>query len=507
MKFNEIVKNESIIKAIDKMGFEEMMPIQEKAIPFVYEKKDVIGHAKTGTGKTAAFAIPILEFVKPKTKSIQGLILVPTRELAKQVADEIKRLAYYQKGISICEIYGGISYTKQKAELKAQPTIIVATPGRLIDLLERNYLTLDSISHLVLDEADEMLSIGFQKELETIVTYLNDDRQTMLFSATFNKNVEKIAKQYLTNPTKISVVDEDKVANSIEQKYLCVNNNEKQATLLKLLKLHHNQLIMVFANTKKEVDLLVSYLQENKIMAEAIHGDLVQKMRENVLKKFKDGIVQVLVCSDVAARGLDIKGVDVIINVDIPYEKEYYVHRVGRTGRANSTGIAYTLISGNKERRIKQLAKELKTNIEKMKPITNKDIKKIEQKAILTEIEDAIVNNQDDQLERIKPLLKKGYDLDSIFNGLLNYVFKENDIETNDNESARLFVNLGSKDKFSKRDLVKLFNVKNEKLKDIEVMQNFAFCTLENVNVEQKIKELNKKKFNKKRVKVEYANN
>lgn len=502
MKFNEIIENEQLLKAIEKMGFESPSPIQEKVIPLIKENIDVIGHAKTGTGKTAAFALPILEHLSFDKKEIQVLVLVPTRELAKQVNDEIQRLASYMKKVKSCVIYGGQSYTKQRDELKRNPQIVVATPGRLIDLLDRKYLKINNLDYLVLDEADEMLSVGFAQELEKIAKYCNDERHTLLFSATFNDKVLKLSKTYLKDPQKVSVVSKDKVATTIEQKYLLANKPQQVQALEKLLVLHHNQRIMVFANTKKEVDSIVEQLQSNGVMAEGIHGDLNQKMRENVLAKFRKGIIQVLVCSDVAARGLDIKGVDVIINMELPFEQEYYVHRVGRTGRANQEGIAYTIITPRKERQIKQLANSLKTTITKLDSVSNKDIQLMKDKITVDNLEEAILNPQDN-MEKIHSLLKKGYDLDSIFHGLLTLVFGQ---DTSLNNEVDIKISVGKKDRFSKGDLIRWLQLSRDELYEIRVRNQFTTFTLNTEDNEKYLKKLEKKKFNKKPIKVTVEN-
>lgn len=508
MKFEEIIRKEELLKAVEKLGFESASEIQEKVIPIILEGHDVIGHAKTGTGKTAAFTLPILEMADlKKGKNISTLVLVPTRELAKQVKEEIDRLGKYVSDLKTMVVYGGQSYSIQRQQLNKKPNILVATPGRLIDLLDRGYLSLHGVEYLVLDEADEMLSVGFAKELEEIEKQCNQDRQTLLFSATFNDGVYKLSKKYLTNPQKVSVVSEDKIATKIDQKYMLVSNNEKNVALQRLLMLHQDELTMVFANTKREVDNIVEQLQEKGIMAEAIHGDLSQNMREKVLAKFKKGITKVLVCSDVAARGLDIKGVELVVNMDLPFEKEYYVHRVGRTGRADAAGMAYTIMSKNKERRIKSLARELKTEIVKVDPIKNKDIANIEIEQKMAQLENAIVNAKTDHTEIINNLMKKGHDLDSIFHGLLSLQF-DSVIEAEKEESEiRLFVNLGKKDKVTKKDLSKIFNLSKEEMFDIDIKSNFTFCTVNVNNVDKLIAKVKKQKFNKRMLNVEIANN
>lgn len=532
MNFNKIISNEKIVKAINEMGFEKPSEIQAKAIPLILDNNDVIAHAKTGTGKTATFIIPILEKMDFSKKNIQCLILAPTRELAKQVENEITKIGRYFNELKTCVVYGGQAYSEQRRKINNKPQFLVATPGRLIDLLEKRYLKLNDIDYLVLDEADEMLSIGFAKELKVIASYLSNERQTMLFSATYNDGIKKLTKQYLTNPISVSVVSEDKITANIEQKYMIVNRSEKIDILIRLLMLNEKAKVMVFANTKKDVDSIASRIQQEGIIAEVIHGDLSQKMRENSLNKFRKGIAKVLVCSDVAARGLDIKGVDIVVNIGLPNEIDYYVHRVGRTGRANKNGISYTLITSSNERKVQRLAKDLKTTILKVPAISNKDIEEIKQEMILEKLEERIkignkvnIDNLNSKgkkskkpsfdkesyimknLDKINPLLKKGYDLDSIFHALISTVFEKDKTKNNKvtKQETRLFINIGKKDHVTKKDLVNLFNLSKEELYDIDIKSTFSFCTLNVKDINKIIKRLNNEKYNKRKINVEIA--
>lgn len=506
MNFTEQITKEEILKAINKMGFETMSPIQEEAIPIALKGIDVIGHAKTGTGKTAAFSLPILETMDLSVKGVQALILAPTRELCKQVSEEVGRLGQFVRGLKMCEIYGGQSYTIQLNKLKNNPHIVVATPGRLIDIINRKALDLSKIKYLVLDEADEMLSVGFQKELDEIVTYIPKDRHTMLFSATFNDRIYKLSKTYLNNPTKVSVVSKDKIATTITQKYMCVNDRDRNLALYRLLMLHNDSMVMVFANTKKQVDSIVEELQSKGIIADGIHGDLTQKMRENTLNKFKKGITKVLVCSDVAARGLDIKGVDVVVNIDLPFEIDFYVHRVGRTGRANQTGIAYTILSPRKEREIKRIAKTYNTNIEMISMLKSKDVENIQRDMKLKELEKAISENSVDYSAKIQPLLDKGIDLDTIFQGLLAMVFHTEVAAIKESSDQRFFINVGKRDEFTKKDLLNMIEFNKDDITDIDIKQSFSFFTVKNQSPSAIIKDLKKHKFNKRKINVELAN-
>lgn len=507
MKFDELVLDEKVLKALESKGFESPSKIQEKVIPLIKEGLDVIGHAKTGTGKTAAFGLPLIEKLNNET-DIVSLVLVPTRELAKQVKDEFEAYAKFKKNINVVAVYGGQSYQIQRRDLK-KANVVVATPGRLIDLLEKRFLSLAKVEYLVLDEADEMLSIGFVQELKEIISYLPKERQTMLFSATYNDRVYKLAQDYLSDPKRVSVVSKDKVASKIEQKYLLANNSNSMInSLLQLISIHHDQKIMIFANTKKQVDEIVQIIQQEGLFAEEIHGDLSQKMRENVIAKFRKDIIKILVCSDVAARGLDIDDVDVIINFDLPFEDEYYVHRVGRTGRADKSGIAYTILSSKKERKLKKLEKMLQTNITKMKPLSNKMVQELNDKIILNKIEEAINNNQEDFFLRIKPLLKKGHDLDSIFNALLSLSFESQvaNVKENLQEDVRLFINKGRIDRFTKKDLIKLFDLPKEELYDISIQSSFSFATINVKDVDSTIARARKNKFKNKNINIEIAN-
>lgn len=508
MKFNEIIKKEKIIKAIDDMGFEKMSPIQEKIIPIILDNHDVIGHAKTGTGKTAAFVVPALEQVDFSHKNIAMLVLVPTRELAKQVKEEAGRLSKYMADLKIVEVYGGQSYDIQKRALKKNPDIVVATPGRLIDLLHKNLINLADVQYLVLDEADEMLSIGFQKELDEIITYLPSERQTLLFSATFNNRVSSLTGKYLRNPKKVSVVNKDKIANTIQQYYMLVNKNEIETSLLRLLMVNPDKKTVVFANTKKQVDAITSLLLENGIPAGAIHGDITQKMRENVIAKFKKDDASVLVGSDVAARGLDIKGVELVINVDLPFEDEFYVHRVGRTGRANATGESYILVGMRSERKVNRLAKKFNTEMKKVKPITHQDIEKVLVEKQLQKIETAINDTERNFKDKIDPLLKKGYSLDDVFYGMLNIVFEANQPKEQvvSNKKCRMFINLGKKDGISKGELVKILGLKNAQVHDIDMKPSFSFFTITDTDPNWLISKMSKVKYKKRNVNIEIAN-
>ncbi|MFE1627224.1 DEAD/DEAH box helicase [Brevibacillus reuszeri] len=342
--FYEFGLSDSLVRALSNMGFEEATAIQVQTVPVALQGRDLIGQAQTGTGKTAAFGIPLIERLDEKSGNIQGVVLTPTRELAVQVAEEINKIAQF-KNISALPIYGGQDITRQIKALKKRPQIIVATPGRFMDHMRRKTIRLDSIEIVVLDEADEMLNMGFIDDIKEILQEVPDNRQTLLFSATMPRAIQEIAQQFMTEPTLISVKAKEVTVPNIEQQYMEVAEKQKFDVLCRLLDIHSPELAIIFGRTKRRVDELSEALTKRGYGAEGIHGDLNQAKRDSVLRKFKEGTIEVLVATDVAARGLDISGVTHVFNFDIPQDSESYVHRIGRTGRAGKTGLAITFVT------------------------------------------------------------------------------------------------------------------------------------------------------------------
>lgn len=342
--FYEFGLHHSVTRALGNMGFEEATAIQVQTVPVALQGKDLIGQAQTGTGKTAAFGIPLVERVDEEDPQIQAIVLTPTRELAVQVAEEINKIAQYKK-ISALPIYGGQDITRQIKALKKRPQIIVATPGRFMDHMRRRTIRLDAIEMVVLDEADEMLNMGFIDDIREILREVPEQRQTLLFSATMPRAIQEIAQQFMHNPELISVKAKEVTVPNIEQQYMEVVEKQKFDVLCRLLDIHSPELAIVFGRTKRRVDELAEALTKRGYGAEGIHGDLNQAKRDSVLRKFKEGTIEVLVATDVAARGLDISGVTHVFNFDIPQDSESYVHRIGRTGRAGKTGLAVTFVT------------------------------------------------------------------------------------------------------------------------------------------------------------------
>ena len=368
LQFMELDIRPQILKAIANMGFEEMTPIQAKAIPVELTGADVVGQAQTGTGKTAAFAIPILQKIQPKLKRPQAMVICPTRELAIQVADEIRKLAKYMPSVKVLPIYGGQEISKQIRSLKTGVQVIIGTPGRIMDHMRRKTVKFEEISTVVLDEADEMLDMGFREDIETILSEIREDRQTLLFSATMPRPILELTRKYQNNPQTIKVVRKELTVPNITQYYYEVRPKNKSEVLSRLLDIYDPKLSVVFCNTKKGVDELVKDLQGRGYFAEGLHGDMKQTMRDRVMRNFRNGKTDILVATDVAARGIDVDDVDAVFNYDLPQDDEYYVHRIGRTGRAGKAGMAFSFVVGREVYKLREIKKYCRAKI-KAQPI------------------------------------------------------------------------------------------------------------------------------------------
>jgi ATP-dependent RNA helicase DeaD len=344
LPFNQLDLSEPVLQALNNMGFEEMTPIQEQAIPVAMEGNDLIGQAMTGTGKTAAFGIPMAERFSTDREQVQGIVITPTRELAIQVAEELNRIGQF-KGIVSLPIYGGQDIERQIKALRKRPQIVVGTPGRLLDHLGRRTLRLQETQVAVLDEADEMLNMGFIEDIEKILQEVPSDRQTMLFSATMPQPIQEIARRFMRNPVKIGITSRELTVPSTEQYYMEVYENKKFDVLCRLLDIQSPELAIVFGRTRRRVGELSEALAKRGYLAEGLHGDLSQAQRDSTMRHFREGSIDVLVATDVAARGLDISGVTHVYNFDIPQDPEGYVHRIGRTGRLGKPGQAVTFVT------------------------------------------------------------------------------------------------------------------------------------------------------------------
>ena len=362
-RFEDLGLCPEIMKAVKNMGFEEASPIQAKAIPAMLEGKDIIGQAQTGTGKTAAFGIPLLEKIDPKNKKLQAIVLCPTRELAIQVAEEIRNLAKYMHAIKVLPIYGGQEIVKQIRSLKSGTQLIIGTPGRVMDHMRRKTVKMENVHTVVLDEADEMLNMGFREDIETILEGVPEERQTVLFSATMPKPILDITKRFQKNAELIKVTKKELTVPNIEQFYYEVKPKNKEEVLSRLLDIYNPKLSVIFCNTKKQVDLLVNGLLGRGYFAAGLHGDMKQAQRDRVMEGFRKGKTEILVATDVAARGIDVEEVEAVFNYDLPQDDEYCVHRIGRTGRAGRVGRSFSFVTGKEVYKLKEIQRYCKTKI------------------------------------------------------------------------------------------------------------------------------------------------
>lgn len=422
--FEELGLSENILKALTEMGFTKPSPIQAQGIPAVMQGSDVIGQAQTGTGKTAAFGIPVLERIDVSNNAVQALVLCPTRELAVQVSEEIGRLAKYVRGLRIEAIYGGDSIDRQIRSLKKGVHIVVGTPGRVMDHMERKTLKFDEVRMMVLDEADEMLDMGFREDIESILADMPADRQTILFSATMSKPIMSITKRFQTDPILIKVVRNELTNVNIEQVYFEVKPQAKVEVMTRLIDMHHLKSLLVFCNTKRKVDEIVEDLQLRGYASEGIHGDLRQQQRSNVMSKFKAGVTTILVATDVAARGIDVSGLDGVINFDIPLDEEYYVHRIGRTGRAGLSGKAFSLVARDEKYRLKTIESFTKVKIEKGVIPSYEDIVGVRKARFVESISASIKEGDDQELfgDVLEMLHHAGYSTEQVVGAMAKQI-------------------------------------------------------------------------------------
>lgn len=390
LNYRESGLDERILRAVEEMGFEQMTPIQAQAIPVLLEGKDIIGQAQTGTGKTAAFGIPVIQRVVPEDLSLQALILCPTRELAIQAAREIRNFAKFMHGIKVLPIYGGQDISKQIRSLKGGVQVVVGTPGRVMDHMRRHTLKFDNLKMLVLDEADEMLDMGFREDIETICARIKSEHQTALFSATMPKEILDITDRYQKDAVMVKVVKKELTIPLVRQYYYEVRNRDKEEVICRLLDYYNPKRSLIFCNTKRMVDELADNLKGRGYFAEGLHGDLNQYQRDKVMQGFRSGRTDILIATDVAARGIDVNNVEAVFNYDVPQDIEYYVHRIGRTGRAGKKGRAFTLVVGREIYKLREIERTCKTKIKNRLIPTVSDITESKAENILKQALDTI---------------------------------------------------------------------------------------------------------------------
>ncbi|MDR2624101.1 MAG: DEAD/DEAH box helicase [Methanobrevibacter sp.] len=410
LSFNDFKISEDIKKAVKNLGFEEPTPIQSLTIPEILEGKDIIGQAQTGTGKTVSYGIPLLEKIFIEDKSPQAIVICPTRELSIQVAEELVKLSLFMKKVSILPIYGGQSIGRQIRVLKKGVHIVIGTPGRLIDHIQRRTLDLSGIETVVLDEADEMLNMGFLDDIENILINIPKNRQTLLFSATIPKHIKKLAQNYQNRPKHLRISQNLITVPEIEQIYFEIRGNKKLELLSRLIDVYDINTGLVFSNTKRNVDRLTKDLKIRGYSVGGIHGDLSQKQRDSVMNKFRKGKIDILIATDVAARGIDVPDVEAVFNYDVPNDNEYYVHRIGRTGRAGKSGYAFTFVSGKEIYKLRDIQRYTKTSIKQGKIPSVDEIETMKSAFILDKVKNIVdEENLDNYIKMIDFLIEENY--------------------------------------------------------------------------------------------------
>lgn len=421
--FSELGLSPELLKAIDQLGFEQASPIQAAAIPVLLAGKDIVGQSQTGSGKTAAFAVPAIEKVDAHKRVVQVIILCPTRELAVQVSEEVHKLACFKRGVHALPIYGGQSYERQFHGLKQGVQIVIGTPGRVMDHMRRGTLKLDAVRLAVLDEADVMLDMGFRDDIEFILKAIPAERQTVFFSATMPRPIQDLIRKYARDPQTIRMAEKTLTVSTVEQSYYEIDRRHKIELLTRLIDIHDFQLGIVFCNTKRMVDDVVTHLNAQGYSAEALHGDLNQAARDRVMNKFRKSGLEFLVATDVAARGIDVDDVQVVFNYDLPYDAEDYVHRIGRTGRAGRSGRAIAFVSGREVFQIQHIERFTRTRIHRVKPPTLDEVQEARTGVFLNKLRATLkagtFKRQDHLIER---LLEEGHTSTDIASALLHHL-------------------------------------------------------------------------------------
>ncbi len=528
---------ENILKSIAELGFENPTPVQEQAIPFLLEntEQDLLAFAQTGTGKTAAFGIPVIEQIDANNKNVQSIILAPTRELCMQIAKDIESYSKQVKGIKVLAVYGGASIETQIKALKQGVQIVVGTPGRTVDLIKRKKLKLSTVKWLVLDEADEMLNMGFKDELDTILAQTPDEKQTLLFSATMPKEVLRIAKTYMHNPKEIKIGASNSGAKNVEHQYYVVNAANKYEALKRIADINPDIYAIVFCRTRRDTKEVASKLIKDGYNADALHGDLSQSQRDNVMERFRAGNLQILVATDVAARGLDVDSLTHVINYSLPDDPEVYIHRSGRTGRAGKNGLSISIIHTRELSKIKALEKMAQKQFAKVKVPGGEEIVH----ARLFNVIDKIKNTEVDE-DKIKPFLDKIFPkfedvskedlikkLVSVeFTRFISYYknakdinvsasakkddYNKKDRKSRGNNFSRFYINLGTKQGLNASTLIGLINEKtnsnNIEIGKIDLMKGFAFFEVEKKSADLILRKLNNSNFKSQKIKVELSN-
>lgn len=546
MRFNELNLSREVLQAIEEMGFVNPSEVQEGTIPEILDGHDLLAQAQTGTGKTASFGIPMIEkIVDNNYESLQALVLVPTRELARQVSEELQKLAKHKKFIKVLAIYGGADMGKQLRELKRGASIVVGTPGRVMDHMKRKTLDLCHLKFLVLDEADEMFDMGFRDDMKTIIEKTNDDRQTLFFSATFDNEIKEFSKLYQNNPKKVIIEKKELTAEKIKQYYLELNRNMKTEILNRLILIHKPKKSIIFCNTKRMVENLEEEIAQKGYKVDSLHGDMRQSSRDNVMKKFRKGTIDVLIATDVAARGLDVSDIDIVFNYDLPQQAEYYVHRIGRTARAGKKGLSFSFVTSRDYPKFREIEKYANIKMERIDLPTKGDLERESMENLLDRVSKNILKAEDNvrYSEVLNKLLAQGHSLYDISVSLLKMVnessknrkiteldkvdfgkkFEMNRSNRADKSNRKtkttkemkkikgpkIFINKGKRDGVDSREIIRLIekhtNVSPGEIGRINIMPNFTFVEIPKNMIKDAIKDLDGKKIKGKTLKAEYS--
>ena len=546
MRFNELNLSREVLQAIEEMGFVNPSEVQEGTIPEILDGHDLLAQAQTGTGKTASFGIPMIEkIVDNNYESLQALVLVPTRELARQVSEELQKLAKHKKFIKVLAIYGGADMGKQLRELKRGASIVVGTPGRVMDHMKRKTLDLCHLKFLVLDEADEMFDMGFRDDMKTIIEKTNDDRQTLFFSATFDNEIKEFSKLYQNNPKKVIIEKKELTAEKIKQYYLELNRNMKTEILNRLILIHKPKKSIIFCNTKRMVEHLEDEIAQRGYKVDSLHGDMRQSSRDNVMKKFRNGTIDVLIATDVAARGLDVSDIDIVFNYDLPQQAEYYVHRIGRTARAGKKGLSFSFVTSKDYPKFKEIEKYAKIKMKKLALPTKFDVERENLDNLFNKKNKNILKAEEleDYTEVLNKLLAQGYSLYDISASLLKMLnesskkknirelekvdygrkFEISKASASDNsrknrekdksvkkiKGPKIFINKGKRDGLDSREIIKFIgkhtNVALSDIGRINIMPNFSFVEVPKNMIKEAIKDIDGKKIKGKTLKAEYS--
>lgn len=527
-KFNELGLSKNVLKAIAAMGFSNPSRIQEEAIPVLLTGVDVIGQAQTGTGKTLAFGSVLLSKLKAGNDMLpQAIVLSPTRELAMQIHEELGRIGKFSDCRITC-VYGGSEIERQIRNIKKGVDIIVGTPGRVMDLMRRNVLKLDNIKYVVLDEADEMLNMGFVEDIETILEKIDDDRQTILFSATMPAGIKKIAQNYMHDDFKhVAVISKQTTATSVKQYYYEVKHKDRFEAMCRLIDAADIKTGIIFCRTKRSVDEVTEKMQQAKYNVEAMHGDLSQNHRLNTLRKFKNGTINFLVATDVAARGIDVENVTHVINYELPQDIESYVHRIGRTGRANKEGQAYTIITPREKSFLRQIERVTKSTISKAKIPTLQEISENKIGTLVSQVEDEILAGNHKKFKSIinelDPTLLPDFAaalLHMLYRQQLGYDYKRDEIQEitnskkqrqrNEDGYVRIFITAGSMDRIKASHIINFFvskaGIRKDDIGDIDIKRKFTFVDINEQVISKVLKKCNRQKINNRRIEIEIAN-